>query len=52
MTELVAKSPVPIVSMVVFKGRLFVATREGVFERRDDGEFHEMKFAVVSEPPK
>lgn len=42
--ELVATSKVPIISMVVFKDRLFVATSEGVFERGDDGAFHEMQF--------
>lgn len=48
-TELVATSPVPVVGMVTFKDRLFVATSEGVFERQDDGAFHEVRFVPAGE---
>lgn len=47
--NLIAKSPLSIVSMCVFNDRLFVATSEGVFERREDGAFHELRF-VLTEP--
>jgi hypothetical protein len=39
-----ATSQVPVVSMVVFNDRLFVATAEGVFERGQDGVFRECRF--------
>jgi hypothetical protein len=41
--ELVATCKVAIVGMCVFKDRLFIATSEGVFERLDDGCFHEVR---------
>lgn len=50
-TKLVATSPIPIVSMVEFKGRLFVATREAVFERDEDGVFRKVQFEYVREVP-
>ena len=46
-TELVATCKVRVISMCVFKDRLFVATSEGVFERLDDGAFHEVQFVPV-----
>jgi hypothetical protein len=50
-TELVATSKVAVVSMCVFNDRLFVATSEGVFERLDDGVFHEVRFLKAGEWP-
>lgn len=47
--KLIAKSPAPIVSMVVFHDRLFVATSDAVFERDEGGEFHEVRL-VCAEP--
>jgi hypothetical protein len=44
--DLIATSPHPIVSMVSFDDRLFIATAGGVFERLADGKFHELKFVV------
>lgn len=41
--ELIASSKVPIVSMCIFKDHLFVATSDAVFERMDDGSFHEVQ---------
>lgn len=34
-----------VVSLVEFKGRLFVAYPTGVFERQEDGKFRECQFA-------
>ncbi len=48
--ELVATSPLPIVSMAVFRDRLFVATSDGVFERGEDGVFRECRFEYVGDP--
>jgi hypothetical protein len=45
--EPVAFAATPIVSMVEFKGRLFVALANGVFERGDDGVFRECKFEMA-----
>ena len=41
---------VPIVSMVEFEGRLFVARSDGVFERRSDGKFYQVEF-IEAPPP-
>lgn len=40
--ELVGGSPVPIVSMVVFNDRLYVATAEGVFVKGEDDRFRRL----------
>jgi len=48
--ELVASSPRVIVGIVVFRDRLIVATSEGVFERREDGRFHELEFVARADP--
>jgi hypothetical protein len=50
MPELIATTPQTIVSMCVFKDRLFVATSEGVFERDEDGVFREMRFVRLPDP--
>jgi hypothetical protein len=49
--ELVATSAIPIVSMCVFQDRLIVATQEGVFERLEDGKFHEIEFVAANPVP-
>ena len=40
----------PVVSMVEFEGRLFVARSDGVFERRSDGKFYQVEF-IEAPPP-
>lgn len=40
----------PIVAMVEFEGRLFVARPDGVFERRSDGKFYQVEF-IEAPPP-
>lgn len=47
--RLIASTPVPIISMCIFKDRLFVATSEGVFERGDDGVFHECRLVKAEQ---
>ena len=43
-TELIATLPRPIVWMMVFPDRLFVATSDAVWERREDGKLHQLTF--------
>lgn len=45
--KLIGTSPAPIVSMCVFKDRLFIATTNGVFERDEQGDFQEVRLVYA-----
>ena len=49
--EPIAKFPTPVIGLCVFKDRLFVATKEAVFERMEDGSFHEVRLIKAGDAP-
>lgn len=47
--EMIASTQVPVVAMVIFEGKLIVATQEGVFMKDENDNFRELEFIKLED---